>query len=168
MASSSNEQDLMLFDSMMLLSVLSTAADVHEGINRRRAGRDPRTQEDPSRVRAYLWKAVQRLEDGCIRLFMQQVYTADQEVVRRMDQLLLVRRLTRELHLVHQRLLSLYPAVAEEPVEEVRLLEQRFEALAEGSPDAFGDDLAAAVDHGLQTAGRLRRVLQSTNTDDEM
>lgn len=151
----------MLFDSMMLLSVLSTAADVHTVINRRRAGQDPRAQERPSDVRSYLSAAIDRLEEGFVRLFMQHACISELEAVRRLDQLLLVRRLSRELHLVHQRLLSLYPGVSEEPVEEVRLLEQRCEAFAGQSPESSVEDLPAIVDRGLQTTSQLRRVLGS-------
>lgn len=145
---------------MMLLSVLSTAADVSDTIDRRRTGRDPRAQEDGSHVRAYLSAAAEHLEEGFIRLFMHQVCMAEHESVRRMDQLLLVRRLTRELHLVHQRLLSLYPRVSEDAVEAVRLLEKRCEQLIECPPDQLDEDLSAVVDRGLRTAGELLRAIR--------
>ena len=160
MANISDGRDLRLFDSMMLLSVLSTAADVTSTIDRRRTGRDPRAQEDSSYVRAYLSAAVERLEEGFVRLFMQQVCGSEHATVRRMDQLLLVRRLTGELHLVHQRLLSLYPGVSEKEVEAVRLLEQRCEELTESPLDRFDEDLSALLDQGLRTAGQLRQVIR--------
>jgi hypothetical protein len=161
MADASRDRELKLFDSMMLLSVLSTAADVGGAIDRRRAGQDPRAQEGSIYVRSYLSDAVDRLDKGFIGLFIQQVGRFEHEAVRHMDQLLLIRRLTRELHLVHQRLLSLYPRVSEEVIEEVRILERRCERLGARSPERFVEDLPSIVDEGLQTTGRLRRVVRS-------
>lgn len=164
MNQSSPDRDLMLFDSMMLLSVLSTAADVHNVINRRRAGQDPRAQEKLSDVRSYLSGAIDRLEEGFVRLFMQHVCISEHEEVRQMDQLLLVRRLSRELHLVHQRLLSLYPGVPGEQIEDVRSLEQRCEAFPGSSPEYSVEDLTTIVDRGLRTTSQLRRALDSNET----
>ena len=56
-------------------------------------------------------------------------------------------RAARLLHLVHQRLLSLYPAVSETLVEEVRLLSAEAARLLEG--DAGAEPLAAFVERAL-------------------
>lgn len=160
MANASQENRLKLFDSMMLLSVLSTAADVRDRIERRRTGHDPTTQEDVSYVRAYLFEAIDELEEGFIRLIIQQVCEPEHDAVRQMDQSLLVYRLSRELHLVHQRLLSLYPRVPEEVVEDVRMLQHRCDRARDMSPETFVQDVPEIVDRGLHTVRRLKRVLQ--------
>ena len=43
-------------------------------------------------------------------------------LVRRFDNLLILQRISRRLHLVHQRLLSLYPEVDADLIEEARIL----------------------------------------------
>lgn len=159
-ANASQENRLKLFDSMMLLSVLSTAADVKDRIERKRMGHDPTAQEEVSYVRAYLLEAVDRLEEGFIRLLIQQVCESEHDAVRHMDQSLLVRRLARELHLVHQRLLSLYPHVPEDCIEAVRLLERQCETSLERSPERFVRDVTEIGDKGLQTMNGLRNALQ--------
>lgn len=158
MADAAKNENLQLFDSMMLLSVLSTAADVRDGIERRRTGRDPTAQEEAAYVRAYLSEAADRLDEGFIRLLIHQVCAPQRDAVRHMDQLLLVQRLGRELHLVHQRLLSLYPYVSEGLVEEVRLLERQCDNFSEVSSDSSADDIPELVDRGLHVVSRLRQL----------
>ena len=67
-------------------------------------------------------------------------------------------RLARELHVVHQRLLSLYPEVSETIVEEARLRQQEAERLAVAAGSGFRAVLGRWLD---RTAGFLEALAQS-------
>lgn len=161
MAEASKDSNLPLLDSMVLLSVLSTAAEVRHTIEQRRIGHDPSEQEAEEYVRNYLHQACEELKEGFVRLYIQQVCGVEQGPVRHLDQSLLLQRLSRELHVVHQRLLSLYPAVEDEVVEQVRLLEQQASELLERASEHFNNEqkVVGFADKGLQWVRRLEQVL---------
>lgn len=152
-----SEGEHALFDSMVLLSVLSTAADVHHRMEQRRIGRDPSEQEEEAYVRRYLMRALDELEEGFMRLHIQQMCALD-DAVHQVDQRLLMQRIGRELHVVHQRLLSLYPAVSEDLVEQVRLLERQCAELLDTPPTTFIEQMPEFTDAGLRCVERLRHV----------
>lgn len=155
-----------MLETMLLLSTLSTAADVSYGVIERRAGRDPSAQEEPDVARAYLYRDVAELDDLLMRLRSGLVYTRyaveDRHalLVRRFDMLLVVRRIDRILQSIHQRLLSLYPDVSAELVEEVREVHStlRFQhETTDGDPSL--DDLALLVERILDLGEWMRREL---------
>lgn len=166
---------------MLLLSTLSAAAEVWSTVEERRAGRDPSSQEDASVVEPFLRGASRELQEMTMRLRASLVYALSHEeepearmaAVRRFNDLMTLQRVGRVLHMVHQRLLSLYPAVTERLVEEARVLERRCEALLEvDQPDLedeagvitvelpdLRDELAAFVETVLLFTAHLQSEL---------
>lgn len=125
--------------SMVLLATLSTVAEVWHAVRERRAGRDPSEQESPAVALPSLRAARRELGERALRLQASLACTpAEAEahlprLVRRFDDLMTLRRVGRLLQRIHQCLLSLYPGVSEDLVEEVRYLEARCrEVEAEG------------------------------------
>src|SRR5690554_4310968 len=114
-----------------LLSTLRTASEVRHAMAERRAGRDPSGQEEGQPVRAYLRAALPSLRGLLSRLRISLVVERDERValVQAFEDRLTLARLARELHVVHQRLLSLYPDIPEQLVEEARLRQQEAERL---------------------------------------
>lgn len=114
--------------SMVLLSTLSTAAEVWYVTKERRAGRDPSTLEHSCVVKPFLFETSVTLREMIFRLRANLLSCSDGRnyyvirLVRRFDNLLILQRISRRLHLVHQRLLSLYPEVDADLIEEARIL----------------------------------------------
>ena len=148
--------------SMVLLSTLTTAAEVWQAAKERRAGRDPSAQET-THVAAPLVRAGRKeLQEMLMRLRAGLVYARHHEeegtahLVRHFDALMTLNRVGRLLHLAHQRLLSLYPAVSETLVEEVRTLQGVCARLGEADEAAFLDELGPFVERTLVFAAHLR------------
>lgn len=150
---------------MTLLSTLSAAAEVRQASLERRAGHDPSTQEAAGFVRHYLLQALPELEELLMRLRLVQAYVRYREeaqpvaLLRRFDALMTLRRTTRLLEVVHQRLLSLYPDVAEDLVEEARSLTEAARQGASLDAETFPDYLHTLLGRGLAFTGALRQVL---------
>ena len=173
---------------MALLATLQTATTVWEGVRERRAGRDPAAQEPAGQARAYLQAAAAELTRLHMQLLMAKIqvappdddaaapaeHSADEKpgdssahmaaTVRRFDLLMKLRRADRLLHGAHQRLMSLYPAVSEELVEEARRCRGALARL-HGAPsrapvgEGFGEDLAFFLQRLLSFAAWLEREL---------
>ncbi len=148
-----------VWQAMALFSTLATAADVSHALRERRAGRDPSGQEAETVVRPYLSRAAAELQVLLMQLQagrLQAERAAEEgyvaALVRRYHELMALRRAERKLHVVHQRLLSLYPAVDEALLEEARRLHRQTGALldGEGGLDGF-------LYRALVFAGRLYR-----------
>jgi hypothetical protein len=113
--------------SMSLLSTLSSAMEVAHSIRNRRLGCDPSEQQEPSDVLPSLAENAADIDARLIAIRTSLV-AAEREVIegvsliRHMNDLLLVSGIARLLHLMHQRLLSLYPAISGDLVEEARRL----------------------------------------------
>lgn len=118
---------------LALLATLAAALDVRRHIDRRRAGEDPTAQEEERLVRAFLARQPAQISDEAYALRLSVVLGPQGDEAVEAGQvvttLLLTRKLRRRLQLVHQRLLSLYPAVDEALVESARRLEQDLLAL---------------------------------------
>jgi hypothetical protein len=148
--------------SMVLLSTLSTAAEVWHAAQERRAGRDPSAQETSRVVMPRVRGARTELQEMLMRQRASAVYAQHQEedptahLVRRFDDLMTLQRVARLLHLAHQWLLSLYPDVTEALVEEVRHLEAACAALAEGEAETFVERLEPFIERTLVLSVRLR------------
>lgn len=133
--------------SIVLMSTLATAADVVHGMSERRHGRDPSAQEDPKVAAAFVRAASVDLQDHLLALQASRVLSGGENgdtsilLSRRMNEVMIFNYVARLLHLVHQRAMSLYPAVPEELVEEARLLHGMCTALRDDdetvSFDAF-------------------------------
>lgn len=148
-----------MWQAVALFSTLATAADVSRAMRERRAGRDPSAQEADAVVRPYLRRAAGDLQARLMQLQASRLQAdrADEEgyvaaLVRRYHELMALRRVERQLHVVHQRLLSLYPAVTETLVEDVRLLHRQSGALLAGE-----EDLSVFLHRALVFCGQLLR-----------
>ena len=154
-----------VFQAASLLSVLTSAAEVWHAAKERRAGRDPSAQEDATVVRPYLRRAQREGQEMVMRLQASLAYAAraDEDalttLVRRFDSLLTLGRLARLMQTVHQRLLSLYPDVREDLIEEARHLQANAAALLDGEVDAFTDSLPPFLDRALRFNRQLERAL---------
>lgn len=152
--------------AMTLLASLSTAAEVRHAISERRAGRDPAAQEEAAVARPFLHEARAELLELLLRLRTGLAYIdehqeeADVAFVRHFDHLMTLNRTSRLLHVIHQRMLSLYPDVPEDLPEEVRLLKRQCETLiAEEDKTAFPQHLRAFLSQAFTTTARLRNDL---------
>lgn len=180
----SNENPGAALPPMALLATLQTAWTVKGAIGERRAGRDPAAEQPAEDARAYLADAARELTRLHMQLLMAKVQAArrspsngeapagdeDAEpparrvaVVRQFDVLMKLRRTDRLLHGAHQRLMSLYPAVSEELVEEARRCRGELAELNEvgGVPGEghFGEPLALFLQRLLSFAAWLEREL---------
>lgn len=147
-----------LWQTMALLASLATAADVWKDVAARRMGRDPSAQEPASVVRPFLREAGTELASLLMRLQagLASPPAASVLLVRRFDSLMMLRRVARLLHRIHQRLLSLYPDVPEQLVEEARLLEKASAALLDETT-AYEARLSALLPRALRFVEALRR-----------
>ncbi len=149
-----------VLESMALLATLSTARDVGRSVAARRAGADPAAQEPADVATPALRRAVRDLNEVLMQLLLGHMHVRHQDeddlasAVRHFDLLMKLQRAGQLLHAIHQRLLSLYPDVSTELVEEARLAEAAFEQLRDADveavvPDAFAAALDAAIERGL-------------------
>ena len=155
-----------VFQAASLLSVLTSAAEVWHGAKERRAGRDPSSQEDVAVVRPYLRRAQREMQEMLMRLQANLVHAEQIKgdpvtvLVRRFDSLLTLRRLARLLQTIHQRLLSLYPDVREDLVEDARQSGTESAAFLEADPDLLADQLPPFLERALRFNRRLEQALQ--------
>lgn len=154
-----------LLRTMALFATLSTAAEVWHAARERRAGRDPSGQEQPGPVLTYLAEVRPALDGHLMRLQAELVYAHHHEddheatFVRRFEHLMTLRHVARTLQTVHQRLLSLYPAVDEALVETARALQGRAEALIDTEADAFFEALGPFLRRALAFTTDLQAAL---------
>jgi len=144
-----------VLQSMTLLATLSTAEEVRESMAERRAGRDPSAQAPPDLAAARLHGAGETLMDLLMQLVLGQVPERDDDedlahAVRHFDLLMKLRRAERLVTTMHQHLLSLYPDVSEELVEEARHVHGEIDALldtesTDESPPALPDVLERGI-----------------------
>ncbi|MEM1041130.1 MAG: hypothetical protein AAGI91_00730 [Bacteroidota bacterium] len=151
--------------ALVLVSTLRTAAEVQRALAERRAGRDPSEQEAAQPVRAYLRTAVPELRGLVARLRVSLVVAREEQaaLVQAFEDRLTLSRLARELHIVHQRLLSLYPAVPDALVEAARLRQQEAERLAVASGDGFEALLILWLDRTADFFEGLEKALAEAN-----
>ncbi|MEM8598991.1 MAG: hypothetical protein AAGF99_03640 [Bacteroidota bacterium] len=139
--------------AMALVASLRTAAVVREAIADRLAGRDPSEQEAARTARADLARLTRDLADDVKRLRVRLATLATDDdldaraaLVQAFEDRLLMNRLGRELHVVHQKLLSLYApspeaGVPEATVELARRVQANAARLASDDAAAFARDL---------------------------
>lgn len=148
-----------------LLATLRTANEVRYALAERRAGRDPSEQEGAPGVRAYLAGVLPELRGLVARLRLSLIVAPEERValVRAFEDRMALSRLARELHVVHQRLLSLYPGVPEGLVELARRQQAEAERLAGTSGDAFAPVLTAWLDRSDDLFEGLAKALAAPN-----
>lgn len=155
-----------VWQAMVLFSTLSTATTLWQAARERRAGRDPSAQEQAAFVRTYLRRATGELQALLMQLqagLIQAEHAEDEgyiaALVRRYHDLMALRRVTHHLKVIHQRLLSLYPEVADTLVEEARLVRDESSALLGVEDDAFTARLSPFLRRALVFAGSLHGAL---------
>ena len=149
-----------LLHTVSLLSTLRTAAHVRRQMDERRAGRDPSEEEPAGTARAYLREALQTLEPLLARLrFYAAVGAESGDAVQHFEARLALLEAAREVHRVHQRLLSLYPDVSADLAEHARRIQSGFARLLE-EEDAFRDALGVATDDAFACLRSLRETLR--------
>jgi hypothetical protein len=151
--------------AMTLLASLRTAAEVCRAIAWRRAGEDPSEQESEEPVREHLRQAQQELREGVLRLRLSLVVAHDREIslVRAFEDRMLLAEAARNLHVVHQRLMSLYPSVDSELVEDARHVQAEAARLAAAGAADFRSTLIAWCDAVVGFTDELRRALYTSN-----
>jgi hypothetical protein len=159
-SSESSPDSAAVLESMTLLATLSTAAEVREAVQDRRTGRDPAAQAPSDVAIVRLHEARRTLMDLLMQLVLGQVPLERHEehalghAVRQFDLLMKLRRAKRLTKTMHQHLLSLYPEVSEELVEEARHVHDQLAARAGGTarPDREMMPLPDAVERGIAFA----------------
>lgn len=153
-----------VLESLTLLATLSTASDVRHAVAERRAGRDPSAQEPVGRAQGRIREACTPLTNTALHLLRSTVPTASDEVpmaavVRHFDERMHVYRMGQWAHDIHQALLSLYPRVSEELVEEARAVSDLADALAEAPTEAFADELHTVAQQALSLSAWASREI---------
>ena len=153
-------------EALTLFSTLTTAADVWHSVSERQAGHDPTTQEGDAFVRPYLRTARQTLLEVLLELHASLAHahtttSADApsaRLVRHGGELMLLQRAARLLQPIHQRLLSLYPAVPESLVEEARALHTTAGQLLDADHTTHHADASAFVRRAFSFCDALEGV----------
>lgn len=155
-----HSERLPVWSHLALFASLSTAVEVSSAIRDRRRGRDASAQEADSEAFSYLSTALPALRIQLIRLRVQVgvgLNGADgaSSVLRRFPELLMLLNCARMMHRIHQRLLSLYPGVSAERIEEVRLLETDAAELLQGRSPGWHTSLGSWVERALESVHGL-------------
>jgi hypothetical protein len=121
-----------ILDSLVLAASLDVAARFVRTYRDRRHGVDPSMQETNEVALERLARLVDGLREIAARLRLYHLLAMDEApfestIIRRFEALTLVGRAAGMLRVVHQSLLSVYPAVDAAVVERARRLQKRFE-----------------------------------------
>jgi len=154
-------------EALTLFSTLATAADVWHSISERQAGHDPTTQEGEAWVRPYLRAARRELRSVLLELHASLAHahvttpTNDRStrLVRHGSELMLLQRAARLLQPMHQRLLSLYPRVAENLVEDARTLQTEATHLLDSEDASHHANASAFVRRAFGFCDALEEAL---------
>lgn len=144
-----------ILQSMTLMATLSTAADVRQAVRERRAGRDPSAEEPADVAAPRLKQAGTTVQDLLMELMLNHATLPHRSeahlatVVRHFDERMKLRRVVHLLQEMHQRLLSLYPDVSEELVEEARITLRIGETLLDSEGEAFGAHVGPFLERAL-------------------
>ena len=145
--------------ALALVAAARTALATARSIRERREGRDPSAQEEPRTARADLAVLVGEIRTHVARLRLRSVVAGEPRshaarLAQAFEDRLLLDDLARDAHRAHQKLLSLYPDVSEDAVEEARIVADSAARLAT-EPDALpADDSAAPTPAWLDLAER--------------
>ena len=130
-----------ILDSLVLAASLDVAARFVRTYRDRRDGVDPSSQETDEVALERLAGLAEGLGEIAARLRLYRLLAMDEApfestIIRRFEALTLVGRAAGMLRVVHQSLLSVYPAVDEGLVECARRLQTRFDS---GNEHGLGD-----------------------------
>jgi hypothetical protein len=133
------------FHAMALVAAARAAFHTARSIAERRAGRDPSAQEPEAQVRDDLAALADALGAQTVRLRVRAAVGTPASkaaaLAQAFEDRLLLDDVARTLRTVHQKLLSLYPAVDETLVEDARQVGAEVGALA--GAEAYADTLGA-------------------------
>ncbi len=156
--------------TLTMLATLTAASEVRHGIRERRAGRDPSMQEASGVVIPFLLEAGEELGTLLLQIrsgLVISVVEGDDVVVAPTRHMLIVLRfnhVTRLLQRVHQRLMSLYPRVDEDLVEEARQLHARSQTMLDDELEAGYEELVVWIDRLLDFTVRMERTVRGFRT----
>ncbi len=155
---------------MALLSTFATAVDLIRASHARRLGRDPSEQQSSDVVFSSLTDELCELEDHLIAL-RASLAAAEREalnrvaLVRHMSDLILLGGVSRSLHAIHQHLMSLYPGVSENLVEDARRLHTACGELIEHD-DGLAAKIVAFIEDCTDFVAEIRQILRRKWTVD--
>lgn len=156
---------------MVLRASLATVATCWHQRTERRQGHDPTTQEDPAWVCTYLHEATDVLIDAVWQVRQHNAFLLGETetpmtgAVRHFEVMLVLSTLSHTLQKIHQRLLSLYPAVAPGLLEDARTLST---AVAAAHPAQEGRTTVDALMDRVEGFGMaLRATLGSGERENE-
>ena len=147
--------DAISFHAVSLVAAARTALQTAQKIGDRRAGRDASEQQPEADVRLDLEVLLREVRTLVARLRLRAAVGVDEAAgaVQSFEDRLLIDDLARVLDVVHQKLLSLYPAVDEGTIEDVRRLAAGSHARALGDDPAR--DLATYAAQAATLSDRL-------------
>ena len=160
-----SKAEAVVLRTMALFATLSTATEVLHAFAERRAGRDPSAQEPVRVVRPYLWTTSRELDRMAMQLqgaLAHAEHSPEARIaalLRRFESLITLRRIARLLNVVHQRLLSLYPEVSEDCVEQARHLTGQADALIETDDHTYLAETPLFLADTLHFTRQMRREL---------
>lgn len=153
--------------AMALLATARTAAEVRRSMLDRRAGRDPSGQEPEADVRADLATLVPDLRGLLLQLRLDLIVGDAGDdgagLVRAFETRMGLSVLARDLHRLHQKLLSLYPDVSEEVVEAARQRQSESSRLLGLDGPGFPKLLRRTVDRALALLDDLAAALEASD-----
>ena len=154
-----------LFGIMTLLATLSAATEVKYRIEERKAGRDASAQEDEEFATSFLLEAEDELRTSLVNLragFILYEYDSDDAIstsIRRFSDLSQLHSMCSHLQRMHQRMLSLYPNMPEDLIEEARKLIASCESLLELDEEQYKKGAPAFAQRALQFCDSLLEAL---------
>lgn len=157
-----------LIQSFTLLATATTAARVVRAIHDRRLGSDPSDETPPQQARLALAADSRALKETLYPLFV--TLAADRrrdegpDVVRMTRQFDRLQRLSDAvmlLHRVHQHLMSLFPHVPEQIVEEARILHLDAYSMLQEEGDGPRSDLLPVVERALVFADHVAKAARA-------
>ena len=149
------------FHAVALVAAARTALHAARAIADRRAGRDASAQEPEGDVRSDLGGLQDALAHAVVRLRLRALIGTPEvraaALAQAFEDRVLLDDTARTLGTIHQKLLSLYPAVDAGLVEAVR--QTAAAAARRAVADAYGADLGAFAARVAEASDRLREVL---------
>ncbi|MEL6614600.1 MAG: hypothetical protein AAFQ43_02620 [Bacteroidota bacterium] len=152
--------------ALALVAAARTAMAAARSIRDRREGRDPSTQEASGVARADLEVLMGEIGTYVARLRLRSIVAGEDmsraaALAQAFEDRLLLDDLAQASRRAHQKLLSLYPEVSAQTVEEARIVAESAARLAT-EPDALpADESAAAAPEWLDLAERAADWLDS-------
>ncbi len=169
MTSDSNMMEAALLRTMTLLASLNVAAEISFGMRDRKAGRDPSAEEQKDIALPVLQDDLQILKALTFQLqsslalsldVMPDTHEQSAISVQCFIDLMRLQKSSRILQSIHQRLLSLYPAIDEYLAEEARQLKNACDHLKDADSANFVYLLNVFISNAQQFSVRVRALLK--------